>query len=281
MTNKTKIIIGSTVGGVVLLGGVGALSQNNNNNSTSYPEDHIYTIDEICSRADTEQNFGNKHSDEVFTISGIVDHTSYKSVYFESNIDKSSYSKYKLECEFDDQEEIETLSEDDTVTISGKLYHLILSEITLKDCTLVSVDKSKDTSEDTSNTSTRGEEDTSSNTTNQSTESSSQNSSGSFETSSDISEPESSAVESSSTRSSEATPEPPQSSATSENHFSDYSNPEQQNTTEYVLNTGTFKIHFASCNYVKEIAEENYATTTDFDWAISNGYTSCGHCHAH
>lgn len=75
--------------------------------------------------------------------------------------------------------------------------------------------------------------------------------------------------------------EPPPSSTAPENHFNDYSNPEQQNTTEYVLNTETFKIHFASCNDVKRIAEENYATTTNFDWAVSNGYTSCGHCHAH
>lgn len=203
MTSKTKIIIGSAVGGVVLLGGIGTLAQGNSDSSTSYPDDYIYTIDELCSRADTERNFGNKHSDEIFTISGTIDRTSYKSVYFESNVDKSSYSKYQLECEFDDQDTVKTLSENDTVTISGKLYHLILSEVTLKDCTLISVENSNNTSEDIPSTSPSSEEDTS-NTGNQSTESGAQNSSIGFESSSDISKPESSDRESSNSSSSES-----------------------------------------------------------------------------
>lgn len=62
------------------------------------------------------------------------------------------------------------------------------------------------------------------------------------------------------------------------NNFNTYDNSEQQNTTEYVLNTSTLKIHRSSCKDVKKIAPENYSTTTDFDKAISNGYTTCGHC---
>lgn len=97
-------------------------------------------------------------------------------------------------------------------------------------------------------------------------------------------EPQAAPTDSTTTTSAEPQNEPPvetpPSPTVSENHFNDYNNPEQQNTTEYVLNTGTHKIHFATCNDVKRIAAENYATTTDFDWAISNGYTSCGHCHA-
>lgn len=115
--------------------------------------------------------------------------------------------------------------------------------------------------------------------------------------------PESSVVESSNAPSSEPTSEPSTTSnesetnnstsqssvssvvasptnTTPENHFNDHNNPEQQQTTEYVLNTSTLRIHFASCNDVKKISAENYATTTDFNWAISNGYKSCGHCHA-
>lgn len=71
----------------------------------------------------------------------------------------------------------------------------------------------------------------------------------------------------------------PTSTAERENHFTDHNNLEQQNTTEYVLNTKSNVIHFASCNDVKRISEENYSTTTDFNWAINNGYKPCGHCH--
>lgn len=70
----------------------------------------------------------------------------------------------------------------------------------------------------------------------------------------------------------------PTSTTERENHFTDYNNAEQQNTTEYVLNTSSLKIHRPTCRDVKKIAHENYSTTTDFDKAISNGYTTCGHC---
>lgn len=46
----------------------------------------------------------------------------------------------------------------------------------------------------------------------------------------------------------------------------------------YVLNTSTLKIHRPGCRDIKKIAPENYSTTTDFDKAISSGYTTCGHC---
>ncbi|MBR6635211.1 MAG: hypothetical protein IKL41_06270 [Clostridia bacterium] len=39
------------------------------------------------------------------------------------------------------------------------------------------------------------------------------------------------------------------------------------------------KIHNPSCSSVKDIAEHNYATTTDFDGAIADGYSPCGRCH--
>lgn len=49
-------------------------------------------------------------------------------------------------------------------------------------------------------------------------------------------------------------------------------------TINYVLNTSTLKIHRPGCRDIKKIAPENYSTTTDFDKAISIGYTTCGHC---
>lgn len=41
MTGKTKVIIGSVVGGIVLLGGIGSLSNNKSENSNSSRENHI------------------------------------------------------------------------------------------------------------------------------------------------------------------------------------------------------------------------------------------------
>lgn len=47
----------------------------------------------------------------------------------------------------------------------------------------------------------------------------------------------------------------------------------------YVLNTSTLKVHKPSCRDVDKIAAENYDTTTDLQNVINKGYTACGHCH--
>lgn len=65
----------------------------------------------------------------------------------------------------------------------------------------------------------------------------------------------------------------------SENHFNDYSTPEQQNTTKIVLNTSTKKYHYPHCSEVKKIKPENYATIGSESEAISEGYTACKKCH--
>lgn len=46
----------------------------------------------------------------------------------------------------------------------------------------------------------------------------------------------------------------------------------------YVLNTSTKKIHYQSCRYVKDIAPENYSTTTDFAAVIAQDYKICSVC---
>lgn len=46
----------------------------------------------------------------------------------------------------------------------------------------------------------------------------------------------------------------------------------------YVLNTSTKKIHKMSCASVKQIKPENYATTTDYEGAIADGYVQCKKC---
>ncbi|MCR5687620.1 MAG: hypothetical protein K6G58_06325 [Lachnospiraceae bacterium] len=65
-----------------------------------------------------------------------------------------------------------------------------------------------------------------------------------------------------------------------EYYFDKYDNAEQQNTPDhYVLNTGTLKIHHPSCNDVRKISPENYATSNGtIEELLSQGYTRCGHC---
>ena len=63
-------------------------------------------------------------------------------------------------------------------------------------------------------------------------------------------------------------------------NFDTYDIPSQQNTSDtYVLNTKSKKIHHPSCNDVKKISPENYATTnSSVEVLISQGYDTCGHC---
>lgn len=54
--------------------------------------------------------------------------------------------------------------------------------------------------------------------------------------------------------------------------------PEHTEGYTYVLNTSTKKIHKMSCASVKRIKPENYATTTDYEGAIADGYVQCKNC---
>lgn len=51
-----------------------------------------------------------------------------------------------------------------------------------------------------------------------------------------------------------------------------------ENSKEYVLNTNTMKIHESYCSSVKDIDPGNYAKTSDYDKAISQGYVPCKRC---
>ena len=52
-------------------------------------------------------------------------------------------------------------------------------------------------------------------------------------------------------------------------------------TYKYVLNENSKKIHFPDCSAVQKIAKDNYTETNrSYDELISQGYTSCGICHA-
>lgn len=313
MTNKTKTIIG-IVGGVVVLGSVGAAMGGNDDNGTSSLSSSSSivstissapssTISEVSTSSDVKQEEipepretaigkSDKSVDGIITIKA----TSVRndktgnwrySAFSESGLNMSEYALSYYKQYFGSDKEIHAVvnfAYKSTTRISctgGMLYVTVMEYVDGEehDADLMfSGDIINDYIVYTDN----GDiEDITIDEENPSTENSEQDPSTSSDTGN------------TSTQSSATAPEPAQSttetapsvetpsSTAPENHFNDYSNAEQQNTTEYVLNTSTFKIHFASCNDVKRIAAENYATTTDFDWAISNGYTSCGHCHAH
>ena len=62
-------------------------------------------------------------------------------------------------------------------------------------------------------------------------------------------------------------------------NFDTYNNPEQQQTSaSYVLNTNTMKFHRPSCSSVAKIAPQNYATASDRDSIIAQGYVPCKKC---
>ena len=62
--------------------------------------------------------------------------------------------------------------------------------------------------------------------------------------------------------------------------FNTYDNEEQQQTTaKWVLNTDSKKIHLPSCDTVRKISPENYATSNGtFADLMNQGYSPCGVC---
>ena len=64
------------------------------------------------------------------------------------------------------------------------------------------------------------------------------------------------------------------------NNFNTYDNADQQQTSAtYVLNTSSKKFHYPSCESVKKIAPQNYATScSSRDELIVQNYKPCGNC---
>ncbi len=64
------------------------------------------------------------------------------------------------------------------------------------------------------------------------------------------------------------------------NNFNTYDNAEQQQTSDmYVLNTSSKKYHLPSCDDVRKIAPENYATSNQSRTELeTQQYSACGHC---
>ena len=71
---------------------------------------------------------------------------------------------------------------------------------------------------------------------------------------------------------------PQQSNNSKKSNFQTYDNAEQQNTSAYVLNTKTKKVHLPTCNSVRKIAPQNYATTDNLSQALADGYSPCQKC---
>ncbi len=66
----------------------------------------------------------------------------------------------------------------------------------------------------------------------------------------------------------------------SNNNFNTYNNVSQQQTSDsYVLNSGTYKFHYPSCDSVAQIAPQNYSTSNSSRSEImAQGYKPCGRC---
>lgn len=57
------------------------------------------------------------------------------------------------------------------------------------------------------------------------------------------------------------------------------SDPSEDSTVVYVLNTNTKKIHLPDCSSVKDIKESNKDTCEDPEEALAAGYEWCKRCH--
>lgn len=67
-------------------------------------------------------------------------------------------------------------------------------------------------------------------------------------------------------------------STTTTNNFTQWFIPEQQDTTEYVLNTDSMIVHFPWCSSVPRINPDNYKTCTNLPSALNQGYRRCELC---
>ena len=62
-------------------------------------------------------------------------------------------------------------------------------------------------------------------------------------------------------------------------HYDETSeNSTDENSSYYVLNTNTKKVHLPSCYYVQKISPKNYAVTDDLQTALDDGYSKCKKC---
>lgn len=133
----------------VLLCGCGVSDSSDNVQSggsvSTEADSTIYTVDDFCINFDTESGFARKHGDELFTITGEIENNSdvfFGNVYLHSSFESDTWrAKYRVTCEFEDDDALDDLGKGDVVTITGKLFSVATSSIVLQDCGLVSVEK--------------------------------------------------------------------------------------------------------------------------------------------
>lgn len=291
MTKKAKITIG-VVGGVLLLGGIGSLSNNTDKNSTSSPTSNISSYSSIYSStplnsSDTNQaeipepretaiGKSDKSVDGLITIKATTvrnDKTGNwrYSGFSESRVDISEYALSYYNEYFESDKEIHAV-----INFANKTTTRISC---FGEMLFVTVLKYVEKEEHDANIMFSGEviKDYIVYTDN-----------GDIE---DITEPETPNSSTSEPVSSVSSIEPPQSSTESAPESISTStattppattpppiSSSKPQTTMYVLNTKRKVVHVPSCRDVDKIADENYSTTSDIGWAKSNGYKSCGHC---
>ncbi len=63
-----------------------------------------------------------------------------------------------------------------------------------------------------------------------------------------------------------------------ESHEEISENSIDENSSYYVLNTNTKKVHLPTCYYVQKISPKNYAVTDNLQTALDDGYSKCKKC---
>lgn len=104
----------------------------------------IYIVDDFCRNFNEESSFARKHRDELFTIRGEIENNSdvlFGNIYLHSSFESDTWhTKYRITCEFEDDDVLDGLGKGDVVTITGKLFSVATSGIILQDCELVSAE---------------------------------------------------------------------------------------------------------------------------------------------
>jgi len=146
---KKVLIVLTTFALALSLSGCGFISRELSDSvpesGTSVKENgnKVYSVDEFCKLFDDEKNFAHNHSDELFSISGTIEESTdifLNDIYFNSSFESKEWNtNYKVTCQFEDKETIESISVGDTVEIKGNLFSIATSGIILKDCSLISV----------------------------------------------------------------------------------------------------------------------------------------------
>ncbi len=154
MTKNTKVAIGAVAGGVLVIGVAGQHIKG------KAPTDFggSYTVQQICEKYSTEEKFDSDNSGKVFEIKGDIAENGdvldvVGTILFESSVKfEEGLGNLEVKCYFDNKDDLEKLSENYSVVISGKYEKALFGELRFKECELISYNVSKPTMAETTTT---------------------------------------------------------------------------------------------------------------------------------